>query len=272
MSCAICDSDSFAFLFEKNACRIEKCLICGLVQVTDIASTQQVEQLYDVDFFERYYDDLESNQKKQRYVYLNFSNKLDQIEKRFKKKRGKILDVGCSFGFFLDVARQRGWGVEGIDVSKYAADYARQRLGLSVINKPIMEADHEEKSFDVITMWYVVEHLSNPKQDLRRLSTFLKDEGILVVSTSNVDSFRAKVYGKKWFIPPVHLLFFSPKTIRSLFKECYFHIIDQELAFPYEKYLRKYKLFNLLNKIKLGDNIVYYAQKLGGGSQTNFDT
>ena len=139
MSCVICDSEAFQFLFEKNNCRIEKCSICGMVQVTNMPPREQVEDGYDEDFFEEYYKGLECNQKKQRYVYLNFHNKVDQIEKRIRE-RGKIMDVGCSFGFFMDAARQRGWTVTGIDVSKYAADYATQRLGLLVENKTIMEA------------------------------------------------------------------------------------------------------------------------------------
>lgn len=72
-------------------------------------------------------------------MYLNSHNKVDPIEKRIRE-RGKFLDVGCSFGFFMDVARQRGWTIADIDVSKYAADYATQRLGLLVENKTIIEA------------------------------------------------------------------------------------------------------------------------------------
>jgi len=231
-----------------------------MVQVTNMPSPRQVEEEYDENFFQKYYKDLERNNRKQRYTYLNSNNKLDQIEKRTRKK-GKILDVGCSFGFFLDAARQRGWSVAGLEVSKHAGEYARNRLGLWVENRTITEAKFEKKHFDVITLWYVVEHLPNPKEVLMYLTSFLKDKGMLVVGTPNVNSFRARIHRKKWFIPPVHVLYFSPKTIGNLFKKCKLELIDQELAFPYEKYLRKYRLFNLLNKIKLGDNVIYYAKK-----------
>ena len=174
------------------------------------------------------------------------------------------MDVGCSFGFFMDAARQRGWTVAGIDVSKYAADYATQRLGLLVENKTIMEAKFEEKSFDVITMWYVIEHLPNPKQVLRYLSNFMKDDGLLVMGTSNVDSYRARIQGKRWriWIPPEHLLYFSPNSMRNLLKKCNLELIDLETALPYEKYIRKVKLYGLLDKLKLSDNVIYYAKKV----------
>jgi 2-polyprenyl-3-methyl-5-hydroxy-6-metoxy-1,4-benzoquinol methylase len=262
MSCIICDSQRFRFLFEKNSYRIEKCLACELVQVTNVPETEQLEVGYDQNFYEKYYKNLEKDYKKQRYEYLNFQNKIDQIEKRLGKK-GKILDVGCSFGFFLDAARERGWNVAGIELSEYAAAYASQRFGLSVVNKSILDAEFEGNSFDVITMWYVIEHLPNPKQVLQHLSNFLKEDGMLVVSTPNVESYRMKIQGKKWriWIPPEHILYFSPKTIKKLCKQCCLQIIGYETALPYEKYFRQSRLYPFLNALKLSDNIVYYVKK-----------
>lgn len=263
MKCVACDSYTFQLIFEKNSCQIEKCLVCGLVQVTNRPSKEEVVAIYDKDFFETYYRELENNRKKQRYEYLNFNNKLDQIEKRTAKK-GNILDIGCSFGFFLDAARQRGWTVAGIDLAEYAAKFAAQRFGIRVINKTITEAEFEENSFDVITMWNTIEHLINPKQELEHLSNFLKDDGLLVVSTANVDSLRARIEGRRWriWIPPEHLSFFSPQTMRNLFDKCGLVIFDQETAVPYEGCLRKLKIYNLLDKLKVSDNVVYYARKL----------
>jgi 2-polyprenyl-3-methyl-5-hydroxy-6-metoxy-1,4-benzoquinol methylase len=263
MSCVICHSKSFQFLFEKNNYRIEKCLGCRLVQVTNIPPLEQIEEEYDQDFYTEHYGDLERNGKKQRYEYLNFNNKLDQIEKRIERK-GNILDVGCSFGFFLDAARHRGWRVAGIEISEHAAKYAAERLKLVVLNKPIIEADFEQGSFDVITMWAVIEHLPNPKEILQHLSKLLKDDGMLVVHTGNVDSYRARIEGRRWrqWIPPVHLLYFSPQVMRTLFKQCDLQLVDQETCLPYEKYFRKARLYSLLNKLKLSDNVIYYAKKM----------
>jgi 2-polyprenyl-3-methyl-5-hydroxy-6-metoxy-1,4-benzoquinol methylase len=249
-------------LFEKANYRIEKCLACELVQVTNIPKTEQLEMSYDEHFYEKYYKNLETNSKKQQYEYINFHNKMDQIESRIGRK-GKILDVGCSFGFFLDAARQRGWTVTGVELSEYAASYAMQRFGLSVVNKSILDAGFEANSFDVITMWYVIEHLPNPKGVLECLGNLLKNDGILVVSTPNVKSYQAKFQGKKWrmWIPPEHVLYFSPETVKHLCKQCSLDIIDYETALPYEKYFRRIKLYKLLDGMKLSDNVVYYMKK-----------
>jgi 2-polyprenyl-3-methyl-5-hydroxy-6-metoxy-1,4-benzoquinol methylase len=262
MPCVLCKSDEFKFLFEKNSFRIERCRICYMVQVTNMPPAEEVEEGYDENFYKTYYGDLEISPKKQRYEYLNFHNKLDQIERRITRV-GKILDVGCSFGFFLDAARQRGWVTAGIDVSEYAASYAANRLGLEVVSKPILDAKFEESSFDVITMWYVIEHLPNPQQVLQYLANFLCEDGMLVVSTANVDSYLAKMQGRKWrmWIPPEHLLYFSPATIENLFKKCHLEVVDRETAVPYEKYLRKTKVYGVIDRLRLSDNIVYYTKK-----------
>ena len=262
MLCVICGSGAFHFQFEKDTYRIEKCSLCDLVQVTNIPPIQKIEECYDKGFFETYYGDLSSNNRKQRYEYLNFGNKLDQIEKRLGR-RGRLLDVGCSFGFFLDAARQRGWSVAGVELSGYAAAYARDKFGLTVINKPVLDAQCDTKSFDVITMWYVVEHLPNPKDVLGHLRSLLKDDGMLVVSTANVDSYRARSEGKRWrmWIPPEHLLYFCPTTIRHLFNSCDLEIIGYETALPYERYFRRMGLYPLMNRLQISDNVVYYARK-----------
>jgi 2-polyprenyl-3-methyl-5-hydroxy-6-metoxy-1,4-benzoquinol methylase len=261
MACVICGSVAFQFLSEKNNYRIERCSVCDLVQVTNMPALEKGEQ--GQDFYEDYYKDAVSKCEKSFEDMGINQKKLDQIEKGIRKK-GKLLDVGCAFGFFLDVARQRGWTVAGIEISEYAAEYAARQLGLSVTNKTITEAMFEEKSFDVITIWYVIEHLQNPKQVLRHLSNFLKDDGMLVISTPNVDSYRARIQGKKWrcWIPPEHLVYFSPETMRNLLKKCALEIIDQETALPYEKYFRKIKLYSLLDKLKLSDNVIYYVKKV----------
>jgi 2-polyprenyl-3-methyl-5-hydroxy-6-metoxy-1,4-benzoquinol methylase len=262
MACVICEAYDFRFLFDCKKFRIEKCIGCGLVQVTNMPAPEDFPEVYDKTFFDTAYADLETNGKRQRYVYLNFENKLNQIERRVGRV-GKLLDVGCSFGFFLDAARQRGWSVEGIDISSYAASCARARFNLSVQNAAVTEARYPSQSFDVITMWEVIEHLPNPVQSLAYLKRFLKDDGIAVFGTPNVASYLAMIQGKRWrnWEPPAHLLYFSPETMSRLFDRCNLKMLHYESAVPYEKYLRELKLYPLIDKLRLSDKIIYYAAK-----------
>jgi 2-polyprenyl-3-methyl-5-hydroxy-6-metoxy-1,4-benzoquinol methylase len=228
---------------------------------------ESVPEVYDKAFFDTAYEGLDADRRKQRYVYLNFGNKLDQIERRIGRK-GKLLDVGCSFGFFLDAARQRGWSVEGIDISAYAADYARSRFNLSVQSVPVTEARFPDQAFDVITMWEVVEHLPSPVDALRHLSRFLRPGGMIVLGTPNVASYMATIQGKRWrnWEPPAHLLYFSPATMSRLIDRCNLKMIDHESAIPYEKYFRGIGLYRLIDKLQLSDKTIYYAGKSNEGS------
>jgi 2-polyprenyl-3-methyl-5-hydroxy-6-metoxy-1,4-benzoquinol methylase len=225
-------------------------------------AAEKVSEVYDKEFFDTAYAGLESNGRKQRYVYLNFQNKLEQIEKRVGR-RGKLLDVGCSFGFFLDAAQQRGWSVEGLDISAYAAEYANSRFKLPVQNAPVTEARFAPQTFDVITMWEVVEHLPRPVEALRHLSRFLADDGIMVFGTPNVSSYLAMIQGKRWrnWEPPAHLLYFSPESMDWLLNRCELKMVHHESAVPYEKYMRKMRLYPLIDKLKLSDKVIYYAAK-----------
>lgn len=262
MRCVSCEGQEFAFLFEKNKYGIGKCRGCELVQVTNMPARDQLGELYEGNFFDTYYNDLAESKEKQSYVYLNFGNKLDQIEKR-TGRRGRILDVGCSYGFFLDVARQRGWDVVGLEVSKYSAAYARERLGLMVVERPIVEAKFSEGSFDVITLWAVIEHLPNPREVVQHVGKLLKDDGMLVLHTGNVESYRARIEGRRWraWLPPIHLVYFSPKTMCTLVERCNLEVMGYETAVPYEKYVRRIKLYGLLDWLKLSDNVIYYVKK-----------
>jgi 2-polyprenyl-3-methyl-5-hydroxy-6-metoxy-1,4-benzoquinol methylase len=271
MACVICSSHQFRFLFERDRFRIEKCTSCGLVQVTNMPPPERVPDVYDKAFFDTAYTGLDTDTRKQRYVYLNFENKLQQIEKRIGRK-GRLLDVGCSFGFFLDAARKRGWSVEGLDVSEYAATYARFHLNLSVQNAPVTAACFPEKSFDVITLWEVIEHLLDPVRALQHLSGFVKDDGMLVMGTPNVDSYLAMIQGKQWrnWEPPAHLLYFSPGTMNRLFERCSLKMVAHETAVPYEKYLRRVKLYPIIDKLQLSDKTIYYGIKNSMPSSDKF--
>ena len=85
-----------------------------------------------------------------------------------------------------------------------------------------------------------------------------------MVQTGNVESYRARIEGKRWrlWIPPTHLLYFSPNTIGDLAKKCGLKVITHETSLPYEKYFRQAGLYGLLNTIKLSDNVVYYMKKV----------
>jgi SAM-dependent methyltransferase len=139
--------------------------------------------------------------------------------------RGKLLDVGCLWGSFLDSARQGGFQVTGIEPYGPAAAYARNVLKLDVSCGSVNTVALPASSFDVVTILDVIEHLREPVEELRSVFQLLKPKGVLVVVTPNVDSLPVRILGLKrrmfrqaW-CPiddlPWHLWGFTPRTIAS---------------------------------------------------------
>jgi 2-polyprenyl-3-methyl-5-hydroxy-6-metoxy-1,4-benzoquinol methylase len=148
---------------------------------------------------------------------LTYRRMLDSIERLTGGRRGRLLDAGCSMGFFLKQARDRGWQVEGIEPSRWAAEYARKEWGLRVYDGPVGSADLAPESVDVVTMWDVVEHLLDPVGDVRRLARALKPGGVFALSTHSLGSLSARLLGRRYpFLMAMHVSHFTPRTTARL--------------------------------------------------------
>jgi len=152
-------------------------------------------------------------------------SKIKEIEKLFPHK-GKLLDLGCAGGLFLDVARDSGWDVQGIEPSKWGKDIATRYLNLDVIQGTLQTVRPTKIPFDVVTFFDVIEHLQDPLTELQRIKSVLKENGLLVVTTPNIESFVAKALGISWSMItlPEHLFYFSPETLSKMLKKSGFKV------------------------------------------------
>jgi SAM-dependent methyltransferase len=133
------------------------------------------------------------------------------------KREGQLLDVGCATGNFLDRMRRRGnWRVYGVEITEEAARYAQERFGLEVFRGELGAAGYPDRSFDVVTLWNVLEHLHSPLDTLGKIRRLLKEDGVLILSVPNGESLDARIFGGCWIglDPPRHLYTFSPTTLR----------------------------------------------------------
>jgi len=137
--------------------------------------------------------------------------------------RGRLLDIGCLWGSFLDSARQSGFDVTGIEPYERAARYARNILKLNVLSGSLKDVALPYPSFDAITILDVIEHLCDPVEELRTVLRLLKLNGVLVVVTPNVEGLpvrvlglKRRIFGQPW-CPiddmPWHLWGFTPRTM-----------------------------------------------------------
>lgn len=154
---------------------------------------------------------------------IALKNKLNTINS-LQKSKGSILDIGAGTGDFLVVAKENGWQITGIEPSSKAKEIAIKKGVSFVDNSSILE----NNSFDVITMWHVLEHVPNIENQIKELRRLLKPNGTILIAVPNFNSFDAKHYGQYWaaYDAPRHLWHFSKTAIQKLFEKEDMKLVD----------------------------------------------
>lgn len=171
------------------------------------------------------YDDYEAD----RFCILRTANRrLEAIEK-FVPTRGRLLDVGCALGFFMEAATRRGWLVAGVDISEHATSYARDELGLDARTGTLQSLPFESGAYDVVTAWDVIEHVTDPVGELRAMRRLLRAGGLLVLSTPDIGSRLAKLTKSRWMgfkLAEEHLVYFDRDTVEKALAHAGFEVVE----------------------------------------------
>ncbi len=118
--------------------------------------------------------------------------------------------------------------------------------------------------FEAVTMWNVLEHFDDPLAEVQHVNALLRDGGLFVFTTANIDSYLAKVQGMKWrmFIPPIHITHYNPTSVEALLRKCGFRLVQNSVALPRERLLQKFGAIDLFKKLKFSDKFMIFAQKV----------
>lgn len=144
---------------------------------------------------------------------------------------GRMLDVGCSTGDFLWAAKDH-YDVEGLELSQWATEVARKR-DLNIHVKKLEDMNESHGTYDVVTMWGVIEHLEHPKREMRHVNRLLNKGGVACFWTGDADSFYAKLMGRRWwYILGQHIQFFSWKSMDRLMEDSGFERVHKGI-YPY---------------------------------------
>lgn len=232
--CNLCGADDSHCLQSEclegvGVLHLVRCRCCGLVYVTPRLTEELIQQLYEQDYFQtgngarRGYRDYIADQE---YLVETFRRRMPLID-RYAFTQGRLLDVGCAAGFFLQVSYTHGWEVYGVEPASCVADYARSHLGLDVFGGTLREAGFPSGYFDVVTMWDVLEHMTDPRAELLEVHRVLGREGLLVLETQNITSWAPRLFGKRWvhYGNDLHLFHFSPATISRVLAETGFDLL-----------------------------------------------
>lgn len=225
-SCQICRASEVRWICNKNGIPIFRCVSCGTAFADQTVEMLDTETLYGQSYFRSDepalgYRDYERIADLKR---ITFDARLIDIERI--ASRGRLLDVGCATGLFVDMATSRGWETTGIDVSAFAIQQARRYKGTFLV-ADLMTVSLPPQSFDVITMFDVIEHVRQPIEVLRRAARLLSNRGLLVVETPNVGGLLAWVMGQRWphYRPPEHLFYFTPASLRLALSQSEFEML-----------------------------------------------
>lgn len=188
---------------------IVKCPGCGLDYFPDNADTSA---LYQRDYFHG--AEYQSYSEEKEILQRNFRPRLEDILK--KQSSGKLLEIGCAYGFFLDLAKAH-FQVKGVDITVEGTESARKNFGVNTICADFSSLPDESGSYDVICLWDTIEHLPEPFVYLKKAAAWLKPGGHLWLTTGDIGSHIARARGAKWrqIHPPTHLYYFDRSTIEK---------------------------------------------------------
>lgn len=219
--CNLCDAIDFKFLYKMNTYEIVKCRNCGLIFTTSPHSNGFFNNLYQekVDLKNTLLFSKKEDVKNELAMYA----KTIKYLKRFKND-GRLLDLGSGLGHFLEIANNNGYEATGVELGKEKAAFAKKILKLEVINANAEEVEFKAESFDIIVLMELIEHTNNPLNLLKKINKILKPDGIIYVTTPNINFLARWLLGNQWLIltPPWHLYFFNRKTLNKIFNRAGF--------------------------------------------------
>jgi 2-polyprenyl-3-methyl-5-hydroxy-6-metoxy-1,4-benzoquinol methylase len=132
---------------------------------------------------------------------------------------GRVLDVGCGRGFYLAMCEDRGWDVQGCEISPVYIEHANRTLGLPVWQNPYEECEETVASFDLITFWDIFEHFSDPGMILEKTKNLLRDDGIIAMEVPHARGLYARLLGKKWWFGFEHVYYYSIQGLTRLLRD-----------------------------------------------------
>ncbi|MDD4910365.1 MAG: class I SAM-dependent methyltransferase [Candidatus Omnitrophica bacterium] len=200
----------------------------------------------------------------------NFGLRLRMLQAFMEPNRHRhLLEIGCAYGFFLELVRKQFDTVLGLDISGDGVLYAREQLKVDAVKADFLKYDLKGRRFDVVCMWDTIEHLSSPDLYLEKISNNTKSGSLVALTTGDIDSFNARLRRGGWRMihPPTHIHFFSSKTLTRMLDRFGFDVVYNSYCGFYRgiDYMA-YRMF-VLNK---GNSLIYNLLRKYGLTRVRF--
>lgn len=233
VSCCFCESTQYHPYYKEGEWSIVKCCGCGYVYTNQRVKEELISKYYDFNYFkdERHSSKFFENSKvKTTNTYIN---RFEDIE-NYVEKRGRFLEIGAAFGEFCRAMRERGWAVDGVEISKDAVSIASEVNGIDLYCGTFEEYDCMHR-YDAIAMYQTLEHVYNPKEVLYKSFDLLKEGGVLVIEVPNVHAFDMKISRERKRLSldlPRHVSHFYPRYLKRELEKIGFHVEYIDLYYP----------------------------------------
>ncbi|WP_026260649.1 class I SAM-dependent methyltransferase [Spirosoma luteum] len=278
--CPICDNVEFKsyltcrdYLVSNEKFIIQECISCGFRLTNPRPDDKSIGNYYKSENYVSHNDESGGfiNVIYRTVRSYTLSSKTRLI-KKINGGEGKLLDVGCGTGSFLEACKSSGWQIAGVETDSTVKALAQEKLKIQV-HQDLSEIPNKE-SFNVITLWHVLEHIPNLNDAVRRLSMMLAPNGTLIIAVPNSNSYDANYFKEYWaaYDVPRHLYHFTPSTIEKLINKYKLQVIETKPmvfdAFYIAMLSTRYQTgkTNYIESLKVGLRSNAKARKTGDSS------
>lgn len=290
VACPLCGSSSYSPRVLRDGFQYVTCTSCAFVYLSPQLTQQAINNVYNDEDVRKFYFEqllLPHVEQDQRGEFTERSRVLKSI---ISTPHPRLLDIGCGAGNFLMIAEEQGFSGEGLELNQLYIEYIAAHRAVRVNARLLEEMNYPAGTFDVITLWDVLEHLPKPVETLTEVGRVLRQGGILGLTTINHACINETILKDRWryYMPPDHLCSFTPPLLEMLLKKCGFsvvrihhHYMFEVLADHYAPFLKpstgtsgfsnkmKKMLYLVLasasqalfNAIGSGDLVTVYARK-----------
>lgn len=255
--CPLCHSIEIEIWANLDKYPVAKCTACSFVFTKNI-NHQELIKLYQQ---ENYYTEqggsgfhvTESNSD-------TFDSSDDDYFEKYRLKPAsnllhdhnniRYLDIGCSAGHMLQIAKKMGWKTKGIEISPVAVEFGKKQ-GLDIVQSTVDDFDFVPNSFDLISMFHVLEHVFYPKQELEKIKKALSPSGFLIIEVPNISSLPAILRKSSWkgLLVPYHLWHFNKMTLPKLLNQAGFDVVINKTPYHPCTFAEVYPFHHLPGKI-----------------------
>lgn len=243
--CPLCNSSSFSPRVLRDGFQYVTCTSCAFVYLNPQLTQQAVRDAYNDEDVRKFFFEQLLLPHVERDQRGEFTERASVLKSLMPEARPRLLDVGCAAGNFLMRAEEQGFIGEGLELNQLYIDYIAAHRNVKVHARLLEEMKYPAETFDVVTLWDVLEHLPKPVETLKEVGRVMRRGGILGLTTINHACINEALLKDRWryYMPPDHVCSFTPALLDMLLKKCGFSVVRIEHHYMFEVLADHYASF-----------------------------